>query len=219
MEKVEGETKKSEGKSDRNNLFKKFWFLLWKDNSVKGWIFSVIFLFLFIKFIFFPVLSLATGTSLPLAIVESCSMYHQGVFSDFDSWFDEHEEKYTAFEINETVFGNFPLERGFNKGDILLITKARPEKVRVGDVIIFTANQRNPIIHRVIEIKENSDGTKVFSTMGDNNNGQLSFEKQITEEQLVGKTVMKLAPYAGWIKLVFYDWKKPVGERGFCVEN
>ena len=71
----------------------------------------------------------------------------------------------------------------------------------------------------VIEIKENQDGTKVFSTMGDNNNGQLSFEKQITEEQLVGKTVMKLAPYAGWIKLVFYDWKKPIGEKGFCNEN
>ena len=208
------------GEKSNKNLFQKFWFLLWKDNSIKGWIFSVVFLFLFIKFIFFPVLSLATGTSLPLAIVESCSMYHQGgSFSNFDAWWDNHEEKYTEVGINEVGFKEFPLKKGFNKGDILFIARANPEKIRVGDVIIFTANQRNPIIHRVIEIKENQDGTKVFSTMGDNNNGQLSFEKQITEEQLVGKTVMKLAPYAGWIKLVFYDWKKPIGEKGFCNEN
>src|SRR3989338_356117 len=149
------------GEKSNKNLFQKFWFLLWKDNSIKGWVFSVVFLFLFIKFIFFPVLSLATGTSLPLAIVESCSMYHQGVFSDFDSWFDEHKEKYTAFEINETVFGNFPLKRGFNKGDILLITRAKPEKISVGDIIIFEASQQNPIIHRVVQIKETENG-KVF---------------------------------------------------------
>src|SRR4030042_125670 len=102
--------------------FKKFWFLLWKDNSLKGWIFSLIFLFVFIKFIFFPVLSLVTGTALPLAIVESCSMYHQGnVFSNFDSWFEEHDLKYSEFDITRTEFEDFSFRRGFSKGDILFI--------------------------------------------------------------------------------------------------
>jgi len=210
------ETKKIENKK---NLFQKFWFLLWRDNSLKGWLFSVVFLFLFIKFIFFPVLSLTTGTSLPLAIVESCSMYHQGgLFSNFDVWWSDHEEKYIAFGINKTDFEEFTLKKGFNKGDILFIIRANPEKINVGDIVIFDSGQRNPIIHRVIAIKEVS-GKRVFSTMGDNNNGQLSFEKSITEEQLVGKSFMKIAPYAGWIKLVFYDWKKPIGEKGFCAEN
>ena len=206
-------------KEDMKDFFRKFWFLLWKDNSLKGWIFSVIFLLLFIKLIFFPLLSLTTGTSLPLAIVESCSMYHNGnLFSNFDSWWNNHEEKYSEIGINETDFLDFSMEKGFNKGDILFIIRANPKKIKEGDIIIFNSGQRNPIIHRVIEIKE-ENGKKVFSTMGDNNNGQLSFEKRITEEQLVGKAVIKLVPYGGWIKLVFYDWQKPVGERGFCDEN
>src|SRR3989344_8570807 len=87
---------------------KKFWFLLGKDESLKGWIFSVAFIFLFIKFIFFPVLSLLTGTSLPLAIVESCSMYHKGNFlSNYDKWWDDHESKYLEFEITKEEFSKF----------------------------------------------------------------------------------------------------------------
>jgi len=206
-------------KENVKKFFRGFWFLLWKDNSIKGWIFSIVFLFLFIKFIFFPVLNLVTGTSLPLAIVESCSMYHKGgIFSDFDSWFQNHEEKYTEKNITQEEFLEFPVKKGFNKGDILFIVRARPEKIKAGDVIIFSADQRNPIIHRVVEIKE-INGNRVFSTIGDNNNGQLPFEKNIREDQLIGKAVIKLVPYAGWIKLVFYDWQKPQLERGFCEEN
>ena len=195
------------------------WFLLWKDDSLKGWIFSIIFLFVFIKFIFFPRLSLVTGSSLPLAIVESCSMYHQGnLLSNFDSWWERHEEKYSGFIINDLDFKDFPLENGFNKGDILFIVRANPEKLKQGDIIIFNAGQRNPIIHRIVNIRE-VDGKKIFSTIGDNNNGQLSFENSVTEDILVGKAVVKLAPYFGWVKLVFYDWQKPVEERGFCQER
>lgn len=202
------------------DFFKKFWFLLWKDNSLKGWIFSVVFLFVFIKFVFFPFMSLATGTELPLAIVESCSMYHKGnILSNFNDWFQGHEEKYSSLDINQTEFSVFPMKKGFNKGDILLITRATPEKIKVGDIIIFKSELKNPIIHRVISIKEDSDGSLIFSTMGDNNNGQLSFEEEITEGQLVGKASLKVAPYAGWIKLLFFDWQKPQSERGFCEEN
>ena len=165
-------------------------------------------------------MSLVTGTALPLAIVESCSMYHDGnLLSNFNDWFQRHEMKYGNSNISQAEFSLFPLKKGFNKGDILLITRANPEKLEVGDIIIFQSELKNPIIHRVISIKENSDGSRVFSTMGDNNNGQLSFEKEITEERLIGKASFKLAPYAGWIKLVFYDWQKPQTERGFCIEN
>lgn len=201
------------------DYLKKFWFLLWKDDSLKGWIFSIIFLFIFIKFIFFPVLSLATGTSLPLAVVESCSMYHQGnLFSDFNSWFLRHENKYSAFVINELDFHSFPLKNGFNKGDILFIVKANPETLKQGDIIIFNAQQTNPIIHRIISIKDTPNG-RIFSTIGDNNNGQLPFEQDVTGNMLVGKAEFKVAPYLGWVKLIFYDWQKPAGERGFCHEN
>ena len=83
-------------------VLKKLWYILWKDDSPKGWIFSIIFLFLFIKLIFFPILSLTTGTALPLAIVESCSMYHEPaipLIPQFNNWWETHNPKYSELEI------------------------------------------------------------------------------------------------------------------------
>ena len=198
---------------------KKFWFLLWKDDSFKGWIFSVIFIFVFIKFIFFPGLSFVTGTTLPLAIVESCSMYHQGnLLSDYGAWFQRHEDKYISLGIGKNIFDNFGFKNGFNKGDILFIVGVKPENIKIGDVIIFNTVTTNPVIHRVVKIKQDN-GTYVFSTIGDNNWGQLPFEKEISQNQVVGKAVFKIAPYFGWVKLIFYESSKVPSERGFCKEN
>ena len=195
---------------------KKLWHLLWKDDSWKGWIFSIIFLFVFIKFIFFPLLSLITGTALPLVIVESCSMYHSGnLLSNFDNWWLENGNKYSQFEIIKEEFLNFRFKKGFNKGDILFVLGANPKKIKVGDVIIFEAGQKNPLIHRVVEITE-ENGKKFFSTIGDNNPSQLQIETRIKEEQLVGKAVLKIAPYAGWTKLIFFEGLRNKSERGFC---
>lgn len=207
---------------------KKFWFLLWEDNSIKGWLFSLIILFIFIKFIFFPFLNLTTGTTLPLAIVESCSMYHQGnFFSNFNDWFGRHETKYSGINISKTEFKIFSFKNGFDKGDILFIVKADPKKLKIGDIIAFNAGVTGtPVIHRIVKI-ENKEGQKIFSTMGDNNAKMLipsnNFgrvdETQITSQQLVGKAVFRVVPWFGWIKLVFYEGLKPESERGFCREN
>ncbi len=210
------------------NGFKKFWFLLWKDNSLKGWIFSLVFLFVFIKFIFFPLLSLLTGTALPLAIVESCSMYHEGnFFSNFNDWYDGHESKYAGINITKEQFEDFSLRRGFSKGDILFIIGANTEKLKIGDIILFNSgNQGTPIIHRIIKIRE-ENGEKIFTTMGDNNNQILIpsnnpggvDEREINSDQVVGKAVFRLTPWFGWAKLIFFEGLKPESERGFCKEN
>ncbi|MFC1682237.1 signal peptidase I [Nanoarchaeota archaeon] len=206
-------------KKDVKKYLKKFWFLVWKDDSLKGWLISILFLFVFIKFIFFPLLSLMTGTVLPLAIVESCSMYHdRNLFSNYDSWWERHDGKYSGLGLVKDNFAEFRFKRGFNKGDILFIVGTKPEKLNVGDVIIFNGGRANPIIHRIIDINE-IDGERVFSTIGDNNPGQLTFEKEILEEQLVGKAVFRLAPYLGWVKLVFFEFNRPESDRGFCEEN
>jgi len=219
LKRVGSETKKG---------FKKFWFLLWKDNSVKGWIFSLIFLFVFIKFIFFPFLSLVTGTSLPLAIVESCSMYHQGnFFSDFNSWFDRHNSKYESLEITKENFSDFSLRRGFDKGDILFIIKANPDKLKIGDIILFNSGTKGtPVIHRIVKI-EVKNNEKVFTTIGDNNAQMLTpgnnpaevDEREIKSEQLVGKAAFRVVPWFGWVKLIFFESSRPESERGFCIEN
>jgi signal peptidase I len=148
-------------------------------------------------------------------------MYHKAdIFGNFNSWWGRHEEKYSSLTINKLDFEEFKMKKGFNKGDILFIVKANPEKLEVGDIIIFNGNQRSPIIHRIIDINEDAiTGTRTFSTMGDNNNGQLSFEKNISEEQLVGRAVLRIAPFIGWGKLIFFEGQKSSVERGFCTEN
>ena len=200
-------------------FFKGFWNLLWKDNSIKGWAFSIIFLFVFVKFVFLPLLGLVTGTSLPLAIVESCSMYHQGnIFSNYNSWWESHSSKYTGLGFNKTEFSSFIFGNGFSKGDILFIVKANPAKLEIGDIILFNAQQTNPVIHRIIGIQKQGS-EYIFSTIGDNNNAQLSFEKNISEEQIVGKAQFRIVPYLGWIKLIFFEALKPESERGFCKQQ
>lgn len=206
-------------KRELKKFWEKFWFLVWKDDSLKGWIFSIIFLFIIIKFIFFPTLSLIAGTKLPLAIVESCSMYHQGnLLSNFDNWWERHDSKYSKFIINDLDFQDFTFKNGFNKGDILFVIRATPEKLKQGDVIIFNGGSQHPIIHRIVEIKE-KNGERVFSTIGDNNLNQLPLETEIKQDQLIGKAVFKLAPYIGWGKLIFFEYNQDAGSRGFCREN
>lgn len=203
----------------KKKLWEKFWFTVWKDDSLKGWLISVIFIFVTIKFIFFPVLSLVTGTILPLAIVESCSMYHDtSANSNFDIWWEKHDSKYSGYIINNLDFQEFSLKDGFNKGDILFIIGTKTEKLKVGDIIIFNANQNNPVIHRIIEINK-KDGERIFSTIGDNNNGQLNFEKSIKGDQIVGKAVLKIVPYLGWGKLIFFESMRVPSERGLCEER
>jgi len=200
-------------------VWKKLWFIIWKDNSFKGWLISIIFLFVIIKFVFFPVLDLATGTKLPLVIVESCSMYHEGhLISNFDNWWNKHEIKYLNILITKQEFKSFLLKNGFAKGDILFVVGVKPEKIKIGDTIIFEANYKNPVIHRVIQINQ-KEGKYYFSTLGDNNNGQLNLEKEISQEQVLGKAIFNLAPYIGWGKLIFFEFQKSSSERGFCKEN
>jgi len=193
-------------KKDVKKFLNKFWFIVWKDDSFKGWLISVIFIFIVIKFIFFPSLSFVTGTQLPLAIVESCSMYHSGnLLSNYENWWQNNQAKYFQFRITKEQFDNFIFRKGFNKGDILFIVGTKPENIEIGDIIIFNSGVHStPIIHRVIEIKKENN-QYIFSTMGDNNPTQISFEKSINENQLVGRAVFKIAPYLGWGKLIFFQ--------------
>jgi signal peptidase I len=210
-------------------VWKKFWHLLWVDESLKGWIFALVFLFIFVRLILFPLLSIVTGTALPLAIVESCSMYHKPeipLIYDFDKWWQNHEEKYTQLNITKEQFKKFTLKNGFSKGDILFSIKAKPQDLKVGDIIMFQTTKQNPLIHRIINIRyENNE--YIFTTIGDNN--KISFtatnnpywidEINIKENQLVGKAVFKIAPYLGWSKLIFFEHSRTSSERGLCKED
>lgn len=184
------------------NALQKFWEFLKKD-SFASWIVSLILIFIIIKFILFPVISLISGTSLPLVIVESCSMHHN---ANFDSWWNQNGAWYEKINLSKSEFSEFTMKNGFTKGDVILVSS--PKRIKQGDIIIFTAGTRYPIIHRIIS--ENP-----LETKGDNNLEQLIIEKNISKEVVLGKAVGKI-PFVGWVKLIFFEPFKKKGDRGFC---
>lgn len=196
-------------------VLKVAWNFFWNEDSLLSWIVFLGVIFLFIKFIFFPVLSLIFGTSLPIVIVESCSMYHD---SKFNEWWDKSSGWYTEHAIKKEEFEKFPLKNGFSKGDIFIVNGIKKEEIEVGDTIIFTSgNAKSPIIHRVVSINP-------LSTKGDNNGEQFTSnnnvnkidETFITEEQIIGKATMLTIPYLGWLKLIFFEPLRTRNDRGFC---
>ena len=191
---------------EEDNFLKRFWKFLKKDTWQSLLVFLILALIL-IKFIFFPLLNLVTGTSFPLVIVESCSMHHEE--KGFEQSFESSQVyKSNGISIEDTK--NWDFQNGLEKGDVIFIIK--PKKIEVGDVIIFEGGTTYPIIHRVVDAEE------PYATKGDNyktNSYQLPTEKSISEEQVYGKAIFKI-PAIGWIKLIFFDWKNPVSSRGFC---
>jgi signal peptidase I len=200
---------------------KKVWNFIWNDDSVLSWIVNIILAYLIIKFILYPLMGLIFGSSFPIVAVVSSSMEHT---SSFDSWWDANQEFYMKYNITKEEFESFDFKNGFNKGDIMLLSGKDPEKIEVGDTIVFQAGKAYPIIHRVIRIYE-EDGELFFHTKGDNNpesiveyrnfkgqmvpKGTLGATKILDEtavstDVLLGKAFMKV-PWLGYIKIWFVD--------------
>jgi len=185
----------------------RLWYFIWKDNSLASWIVSLILAFLIVKFIFFPGLSLILGSSMPLVVVESSSMHHPGGFvgnvigseDSFEVWWGQKSSWYLGEGITKQEAIIWPLKTGLEIGDIVAVSE--PKNLKTGDIIIFEAGEKHPLIHRIVEIK-NIDGKIIYETKGDNNSGQLSSEKDISEDKIIGKALFRI-PQLGWIKLVF----------------
>ncbi len=134
-------------------------------------------------------------------------MHHPGSFvgnvigseKNFELWWKEVGSWYKKKNINFEEAKTWPLKTGLEVGDIVLVSGWGD--LKVGDVIVFNANQRHPIIHRIVEIK-NVSGEIFYSTKGDNNSGQLASEKNISQEAVLGKAIFRI-PKVGWVKLVF----------------
>ena len=205
---------------------KKTWDWIWHSDSIWSWIIALILIYILVKFIFFPTLSLVFGTSLPLAGVESSSMDHQIIEDeynrlslceniyperekqhiDFDEYWEICGDWYQERDISKQTFSEFSLKNGFKKGDIIIVYGRF--KPKLGDIIIFKPNSESnaprPIIHRIVVINE--DGS--YQTKGDHNGKQLissnniykTDETNIMEEQIIGKAVIKV-PWLGWPKI------------------
>jgi len=187
------------------NYFKKTWDFLQED-SWPSFAVTLVLAFVLIKFVFFPGLSFLTGTSLPLVIVESCSMYHHE--DGFEKTFESSVYEDYGIELKDSVGWDF--QNGFSKGDVIFVVGA--DNIEIGDVIIFNGGARHPLIHRVIKIGDE------YATKGDNyktNSKQLPSEKNIPKDALIGKALFRV-PMIGWAKLIFFEAGRSSRDRGFC---
>jgi signal peptidase I len=203
------------------------WNWIWNSDSFLSWIVALIVIYIIVKYIFFPGLSLILGTSLPIAGVESSSMDHSIIKDEynrlylcsrefykkesinFDKYWDSCGEWYENTGISKKYFKNFPLSNGFRKGDIVFVW-GRFTPI-IGDIIIFKPAKESlaprPIVHRIVKIN-NISADIVFQTKGDHNKEQLTYynnqyktdETNIKKEQIIGKVVFKI-PYLGWLKI------------------
>ncbi len=194
-----------------SKLLKKAWHFIWDDNSIWSWLANIILAFVLIKFIVYPGLGFVFGTNFPIVAVVSGSMEHGGAFEQW--WngpccFDQkctikktQTEIYNKWRINKEKYTSFPFTSGFNKGDIMILVG--PKNLKQGDVLVFMAQGRiDPIIHRLVDIRTTNIQT-VYNTQGDNNCGAIAdFEKNISEEKLLGKAYLKI-PLLGWLKIWF----------------
>lgn len=190
-------------------LLRRIWKFVWEEDSLASWLVNVVLAFVIIKFLLYPGLGLVLGTEAPIVAVVSGSMEHSGNFDAF--WSDPiccnagcSEKRaqgnfYEAQNISKNEFRGFSFVNGFNKGDIMVLYS--PKNAERGDVIVYVTSARpDPIIHRVIDVR-NEAGGRVFTTKGDNNCDVGPFEKSIPEERVLGKAVWRV-PYLGWVKIV-----------------
>lgn len=180
---------------------KKIWHFLWESNSIWSLLVDIILIFLIVKFLLLPGIGLILGTSLPLVIVESGSMTHE---ANFDNWYSIHGSWYQENNITKETISSWGFHNGMNKGDIIMVRGNKEKEYKVGDVIIFKVSQNSiPIIHRIIKVEE-IEGQTYYSTKGDHNDGQLSYEQMISKNQVIGKAIFRI-PWLGWIKLFFVE--------------
>jgi hypothetical protein len=189
---------------DVKTLLKRFWHFIWADDSAWSWIANLVLAFILIKYVIFPVLGFALGSTYPLVAVVSSSMEHDG---SFDTWWSSQavcqnkactqEEFYAQHDISKEDFLDFRFKNGFNKGDVMILTS--PKNINVGDTLVFFSRDGRPIIHRVISLQP-------LQTKGDHNVAQIVDmninEKDVSQHPLIGKASVRI-PFIGYVKILF----------------
>jgi signal peptidase I len=191
-------------------LLKRIWHFIWAEDSAASWIVNIILAFILIKFLIYPGLGMAFGTKFPIVAVVSGSMEHD---QNFDSWWEYQKQFYSEKSITKDDFSAFPFRNGFNKGDLMVLFGTSPEKIKIGDVLVFKAGKPDPIIHRVIE-KNLTGAGYMLQTKGDHNINQIVGpwldETKVSQEQMLGKAVLRI-PYLGWVKILFVQMLQALG--------
>jgi signal peptidase len=89
------------------------------------------------------------------------------------------------------------MEPAMSPGDVVLVAETAPTAVAVGDVVTFTREGQDvPTTHRVVDVTQREDGTRVFTTKGDANED--ADAGAVLPAQLVGE-VLLVVPLVGYV--------------------
>ncbi len=195
------------------------------DESWPAFIVSIGLIIIILKLIVLPGLMILLGNQTPIVGVLTCSMEHQftnchiknipttlcGIAGsgsvNFDRFWSYCGDQYSKWNINKTMFKKFKFHNGLKIGDVLIIIKTDPDKIKPGDVIVFQAKEAYPIIHRVVRVHK-TEPEYIFETKGDHNMAQIVNnrlnEKRIPYSSIYGKAVFKI-PYLGYPKVILHN--------------
>ena len=156
------------------------------EDTVLSWIANLLIAFVIIKFIVYPGLGLLLGTSLPVVAVVSSSMDHSAINAEIcgqqvidsysgslDQFWDVCGGWYEQKGITKEQFQAFSFKNGFKKGDIMVLVGTKRSNLKLGDILVFQTSQSYPIIHRIINLSDQSDGSGLYQTKGDHNSAQI----------------------------------------------
>lgn len=102
-------------------------------------------------------------------------------------------------------------------GTLVVVKPAEPDEINLGDVITYQLESGKPevVTHRVVAVGTAADGTPLFITRGDANDGD--DPDPVRPVQIVGKLWYSV-PYIGWINNVVTGqaraWALPIAVIG-----
>jgi signal peptidase len=98
--------------------------------------------------------------------------------------------------IKPSVVASGSMRPALEVGDMAIATNVNPDAIKIGDIIQYVKNGE-VIIHRVIEIRDDGNGVKLFITKGDANAVP---DEPVSQTAVVGKTIL-IIPKIGWVSI------------------
>jgi signal peptidase I len=221
-------------------LLKKGWHFIWEDDSVASWIVNIVLAFILIKFIIYPGLGWAMGTTHPVVAVVSGSMEHKTVNPCIGYDFQRQcvvrnegtyelcgvkfsEKQRVDLDFFWETCGEFYEERDISSEEFKDFTFKNG--FNTGDIIILRGKKTEDLdvgdvivfqatqpypIIHRVVEKRYENGKIIFETKGDHNSKQTLDDLDIGEERIIGQAIIRI-PYLGWIKIWFFKLLDMVG--------
>ncbi|KAJ7244887.1 signal peptidase I [Mycena rebaudengoi] len=106
------------------------------------------------------------------------------------------------------------MEPGIYRGDIIFLTNIFPQEYRTGDIVVYQLpGKQIPIVHRVVEARENDVGdvSQHLLTKGDNNDiddvGLYEGLQHLEKKHVIG-TLRCILPMVGYVSILFNEFPR-----------